>query len=223
MPTPSSTSASQINAELGVGSTTALSLSNNWVRNVATVSSGTIAYSNTRYGINFPGGILLNNTVSPYAGTKTPNYSANSTLVIFGEVIDNTPSNAEAIAAGAALYLRANGQMTIRVTDNNHADTDVNRTWINSGDTNSDYTAQFQITSGLDDTVTLSGSSANTDHSLSADRYWSLVTTTMTYNGSNSGIRSGNRVGNLIIKNSTGTTLISRPLTLEVYAEMGFP
>ena len=64
MPAPSQVSASNVNTELGVGSSTQLSWGNNWVRNVTTQYTGTdstVNGSKMRWGINFPGGTLSDN------------------------------------------------------------------------------------------------------------------------------------------------------------------
>lgn len=208
MPNPSQTKASEINTELGVSSTAQIRMGNNWVRNVATKTSGTITYGNTRFGINFPGGSLAADTLGGNPGSYTKTYGGG----LFG--IANTYLYLNAIdiglgssAANTILTLYSNGVMKIEVYTQGYGYYPYHRTWLTSG-VNSDYTAQMKVY----DSVSIGGSSVNSDLALSTDRSW--------YSGAISGGGTATNYANcgLIIK-SSGATLIERPVYFSTSAD----
>ena len=73
MPSPNAVSASNVNTELGVGSSAQLNWGNNWVRNVTTQFTGTnstVNGSKMRWGINFPGGEDFNGIFTAQCNTR---------------------------------------------------------------------------------------------------------------------------------------------------------
>lgn len=202
MPSPSQVSAQNINTELGVGTTTTLSLGNNWVRNVTTQTTGSVDYGKARWGINFPGGRLINDLgySKTYGGGQAnlPNtyfymfaYDAGFSLASSNTILT--------VYSNGVMKLEANGSTT--ATNVHHV------TWLTSG-VNSDYTAQLKV----NDAVAIGGAALNTDLALSTTREWS--------SGAASGGGTASNYANceLIIKDSGGT-LISRPIYFETIAE----
>jgi hypothetical protein len=200
MPNPSQVSAQNINTELGVGTTTELSLGNNWVRNVATKSTGTISYANTRWGINFPGGLVT----ADYFGTNTylrayntdPFLNLNATDFGFGSASANT-----------ILAIYSNGVMKFEATTTSYS-VAHHVTWLTSG-SNSDYTAQLLV----NDAIAIGGASLNTDLVLSTTRIWSSGAAA---GGGGQAINYANC--DLIIK--SGGELITRRVYFNTFAEV---
>jgi hypothetical protein len=208
MPAPSQVSASNVNTELGVGSSTQLRWGNNSVRNVTTQYTGTdstVNGSKMRWGINFPGGELYDN--SGY----NVNYEINSTLLI--SAFQFTPEDGFSYAEGySEIRFFSNGVMRLQASTT-AGPTNYHKTWLTSGSAG-DYTVQFQLTSG--DALTGSSSAANTDLAMSTDRFFALFTGAV---GPGNGIVDKDTFGNIIIKDSGGT-LITRPIQLSTYAEV---
>lgn len=203
MPNPSQVSAQNINTELGVGTTTTLSLGNNWVRNVTTQTTGSVDYGKARWGINFPGGALISggDYFKTYGGGlgNLPNtyFYMLASDVGFGTASSNT-----------ILTLYSNGVMKLEVNTLSSATQNVHHvTWLTSG-VNSDYTAQLKV----NDAVAIGGAALNTDLVLSTTREWSSGA------ASGGGAASNYADCELIIKDSGGT-LISRPIYFESFAE----
>jgi hypothetical protein len=208
MPAPSQVSASNVNTELGVGSSTQLRWGNNWVRNVTTQYTGTnseVNGSKMRWGINFPGGLMNE------GGGYIIQYEYNSDLVI---------SASQTVAYDGVTYAEgyseirffSNGVMRLQASTT-AGPTNYHKTWLTSGSAG-DYTVQFQRTSG--DALDGGSSAANTDLAMSTDRFFALFTGTV---GLGAGIVDKDTGGNIIIKDSGGT-LITRPIILSAYAEV---
>lgn len=202
MPAPSLTKSSDINTELGKGSTTILRLGDANTRNLACVSSGTIKYGNCRWGINFPGGEYFN-------GIFLKNYDTNSTLVIIAEEIAIYDGFTYAQGYSEIRFF-ANGVMRLETARAATGSAFYHKTWLTSGAAG-DYTVQFQRTAG----DALTGDSANTDLAMSTDRFFALNAQV----GPGVDALSKTTFGNLIIKDSGGT-LITRPIELNAFAEV---
>jgi hypothetical protein len=214
MPNPSQVSAQNINTELGVSSTAQLQLSNNWVKNLASTfstSNSNIRMGDCRWGINFPGGEMLNYRGGNQDYVKTYNLNNSLTISSFDGV--ETYDSFTVAQSVAALTLFSNGVMKIEANDTGDPGYSQHFTWLTSG-ANSEYTAQFNVTSG----ALTGGSGANTDHVLTADRTWIVSTNILQGSG---GDQSDTRQasGNLIIK--SGGTLITRPVSLYAQAYLG--
>ena len=203
MPAPSLTKSSDINTELGKGSTTILRLGDANTRNLACVSSGTIKYGNCRWGINFPGGEYFNGIFSTF-------YDLNSTLVIIAEEIAIYDGFTYAQGYSEIRFF-ANGVMRLETARAATGSAFYHKTWLTSGAAG-DYTVQFQRTAG--DALT-GGDSANTDLAMSTDRFFALNAQV----GPGVDALSKTTFGNLIIKDSGGT-LITRPIELNAFAEV---
>lgn len=194
MPSPSQIKASEINTELGVSSTAEIKLGNNWVRNVATKSSGTIAYGNTRFGINFFGGFFD-------TGSYSKTYNLNSTL-------DGIATSITGPYAEAGIKICSNGVFQcIAATSEDGTQYPKSATWLTSG-SNTDYKCRFDITTG---SLSPSSSASGTDHALTSDRYFAILDSVGS--GSTIGV-----AGTLIIKDSGGTELFRRDVNLDVIA-----
>lgn len=212
MPAPSLTKSSDINTELGKGSTTILRMGDANTRNLACVSSGTIKYGNCRWGINFPGGDF---TLGGFGGgLYLQTYDFNDSLSILASDIKAIYDSSSAAQASTGIRLFANGTLRLEVGSSSYADAYHHKLWLTSG-VNSDYTAQLQVTSG----ALTSGDSSNTDLALSSDRAWLVTTPTLLGTGGDQvAVRTAS--GNLIIKDSGGT-LITRPISLFSEAVLG--
>jgi hypothetical protein len=219
MPNPSSVSAQQINTELGVSSTTILPLSNNWVKNLASTFSTAntnVKMGDCRWGINFPGGSMLNyrSGIEDYS----KNYDQDNRLYIgsFDQVPVYDFSTATQASCWVTLY--SNGVMKIEANDSGDVGTPQHFTWLTSG-TNADYTGNFTVDSGFEGALDAGSSANNSDLALSTTRQWYVVTSLLQGSG---GDQDDVKVvqGNLIIK-SSGTTLITRPVTLYAQATLG--
>lgn len=207
MPAPSQVSASNVNTELGVGSSTQLSWGNNWVRNVTTQYTGTnstVNGSKMRWGINFPGGVM---GLGGYNALGT-SYNENSTLVIVSSDLISFDGSSVASCLSEINFF-ANG--VLRLFSVNGVNTYAyHRTWLTSGSAG-DYTVQFQHTGG--DTPT--GGTTNTDLAMSTTRTFVLQSTV----GPGVGADYKNTFGNVIVKDGGGT-LITRPIELSASAEV---
>jgi len=207
MPAPSQVSASNVNTELGVGSSTQLSWGNNWVRNVTTQYTGTnstVNGSKMRWGINFPGGVM---GLGGYNASGT-SYDENSTLLIFSSDLISFDGSSVAFCLSEINFF-ANG--VLRLFSVNGVNTYAyHRTWLTSGSAG-DYTVQFQHTGG--DTPT--GGTTNTDLAMSTTRTFVLQATV----GPGVGTDYKNTFGNVIVKDGGGT-LITRPIELSASAEV---
>jgi len=213
MPTPSLTKSSDINTELGKGSTTILRMGDANTRNVACISSGAISFGNCRWGINFPG-----REISAYRGftqIELKKYDTDNRLDVFSSDILPIYGTFDIVSASAVITLFSNGVMRIEATNSAVSAVPTHFTWLTSG-VNSDYTAQFNITSGA---LSAGSSSANTDLALSTDRTWFVQTNTLFGTGGDQSDTSS-AGGNLIIKDSGGT-LITRPISLYSEAVLG--
>jgi hypothetical protein len=207
MPAPSQVSASNVNTELGVGSSTELRWGNNHVRNVTTQYTGTnsvVNGSKMRWGINFPGAEYFN-------GILLTSYDLNSTLRIIAEEI--AIYDGFTYAQGyAEIRFFANGVMRFETARAATGSAYYHKTWLTSGAAG-DYTVQFQRTAG--DALTGSSSASNTDLAMSTDRVFALDAQV----GPGVDALSKTTQGNLIIKDSGGT-LITRPIELNAFAEV---
>lgn len=204
MPNPSQVSAQNINTELGVGSTTLIQLNNNWVRNVASKSSGQISYGDCRWGINFPGGSQSADVIAP-ANSYNKTYSTSPNLDL--SAYDFSLSSAE---ANTSLKIGSDGTLTIESIAG--ATYNIAQfTWLTSG-SNSDYTANLYVNS--DTTLNPNyPSTTNVDHSLSETRHWRILA------ASGGGDAQGYANCDLIIK-SGGTELFRRRITMFVLASV---
>jgi hypothetical protein len=212
MPAPSLTKSSDINTELGKGSTTILRLGDANTRNLATKSSGAISFGNCRWGINFPGGDF---TLGSFGGgIYVQTYDFNDSLSISASDIKTTYDSFSSAQAATAIRLFANGTLRLEVGSSSYATAFHHKLWLTSG-VNSNYTAQFQVTSG----ALTSGDSSNTDLVLSSDRAWFVTTSTLLGTGGDQS-ETLTASGNLIIKDSGGT-LITRPISLVSVAVLG--
>ena len=88
MPAPSTTTASNINTELGKGSTTILRMGDANTRNLACKSSGTVSFGNCRWGINTPGRSVSH--IYPSVGFDEPQYNITDLLSVDGSDIQST-------------------------------------------------------------------------------------------------------------------------------------
>ena len=203
MPAPSLTKSSDINTELGKGSTTILRMGDANTRNLACKSSGTISFGNCRWGINFPGGEYSN-------GGFVKNYDTDSTLRILAE--ETVSYDGFTLAQGySEIRFFANGVMRLDTSTAASGPIFYHNTWLTSGAAG-DYTVQFQRTAG--DALS-GGDSANTDLAMSTDRFFALNAQV----GPGVDALSKTTQGNLIIKDSGGT-LITRPIELSAFAEV---
>lgn len=200
MPDPSSTTASQITAEAYPSrSTTAqLELTDPEVRNLACVSSGAISYGNCRWGINFRGGSYSQFTRDSYYGTS--NILA---VDVYESAIADGFSTAQ--ATGSLSYT-SGGTGTVFAGLGTY-----NHTWLTSGAAG-DYTIQLQKSTGNNP----NGASLNTDLAMSTTRTWTWATPTI---GPGAGSSTLTFTGNIIVKTG-GTTLITRPVSIVVIAEV---
>ena len=207
MPAPNQVSASNVNTELGVGSSAQLNWGNNWVRNVTTQFTGTnseVNGSKMRWGINFPGGDDSN-------GGFVKNYDTDSTLRILAE--ETVSYDGFTLAQGySEIRFFANGVMRLDTSTAASGPIFYHKTWLTSGAAG-DYTLQFQRTAG--DALTGSSSASNTDLAMSTDRFFGLNAQV----GPGVDALSKTTFGNLIIKDGGGT-LITRPIELNAFAEV---
>jgi hypothetical protein len=208
MPAPSLTKSSDINTELGKGSTTILRLGDANTRNLACVSSGTIKYGNCRWGINFPGGEMYNTLGFNPSG---PTYDATSTLLIAAQeqILYDGVSYAQGYSE---IRFFSNGVMRLQSSTAGGGPTNYHKTWLTSGAAG-DYTVQFQRTAGA--ALTGGSSAANTDLAMSTDRFFALNVQV----GPGVDAASALTFGNLIVKDGGGT-LITRPIELSSFAEI---
>jgi hypothetical protein len=205
MPAPSLTKSSDINTELGKGSTTILRLGDANTRNLACVSSGTIKYGNCRWGINFPGGEMYNTL------GYGPTYDATSTLLIAAQ--EQILYDGFSLAQGySEIRFFSNGVMRLQSSTAGGGPTNYHKTWLTSGAAG-DYTVQFQRTAGP--ALTGGSSAANTDLAMSTDRFFALNVQV----GPGVDAASALTFGNLIVKDGGGT-LITRPIELSSFAEI---
>lgn len=217
MPDPSSVSAQQINTELGVSSTTILPLSNNWVKNLASTwstSNSNIKMGDCRWGINFPGGEMLNYRSGSESYSKK--YQLDNELQISSYDQVAVYDSFTTAQAAAWLTLYSNGVMKIEANDTGDPGYSQHFTWLTSG-ANSDYTARFDLYPG--GTLSAGSSNANEDLALTADRTWYVVSPLLQGSGGDQD-ETAFASGNLIIK-SGGTTLINRPVYLYAQATLG--
>ena len=198
MPAPSTTTAQNINTELGQSTTTSVNLNETKVRNLACKSSGQISYGDCRWGINFPGG-------AQNALIYIKDYTTDSTLYINASDLTFSPTEA---SASITLQINSSGTMTFSASTSSSSNS-TSVTWLTSGSAG-DYTAQLNVTLG----DTPSGSAINTDLALSTTRSWSFSVST----GFFPTLVIKECFGNLIIKDSGGT-LITRPIYFQVVAE----
>lgn len=200
MPAPSTTTAQNINTELGQSTTTAVNLNETQVRNLACKSSGAISYGNCRWGINFPGGDYTNFTRT-LQYTSTPNMSlSDNNFQIY-----NPPFSSA--FASVTLTVNSNGILYIYCGAQTYTNT-----WLTSGSAG-DYTVQLEKTTGDNPT---GGDAVNTDYVLSTGRSWAW---SASVGPPGPGIVSYYFEGNLILKDSGGT-LITRPVVVSVQAEV---
>jgi len=208
MPAPSLTKSSDINTELGKGSTTILRLGDANTRNLACVSSGTIKYGNCRWGINFPGGEMYNTLGFNPSG---PTYDTTSTLLIAAQ--EQILYDGFSYAQGySEIRFFSNGVMRLQSSTAGGGPTNYHKTWLTSGAAG-DYTVQFQRTAGA--ALTGGSSAANTDLAMSTDRFFALDVQV----GPGVDAASAITFGNLIVKDGGGT-LITRPIELSSFAEI---
>ena len=185
---PTSTSAQDINTELGVSSTASVNLNATAVRNLAARSSGAISFADCRWGIAVP-------AIFMFGGSPGGNYSISSSSDITGYVVDLGGSN-----SSASVALSSGGTLTYQTDDSTSGTNTFTRTWLIIG-SNSDYTIRFDLTSG-----SVSGGSAATGSDLA-------LTSTRSWNVAQASIGTNSVAGNLILKRS-GTTVITRPINL---------
>lgn len=203
MPTPTTTSMSDINNHIGSARN---SLSDGQVRNLAN-QGGQISYSQCRWGVQFPaykGNQILS------GASVTADYNTNDiVLESYKFYFEDWPGP----VAESALYYRinSNGSGLIRFFDNETGDNDFTWTWLQSGSA-SDYTARFDLSSG----TLYSSSATGTDLSLSSTREW-IVLASATLGVPDTQAAAGT----LVIKDSGGSVLISRPITLTATAQKG--
>lgn len=201
MPNPSAVKASDVNIEMGVGSTTTLKWGNNWVRNVATQYTGTnsdVNASKFRWGINFPGG-----NISPFGALLA--YDTTSNVNLNADELDFAPGT---VSASVTIRIESGGTLLYTATSGAASYSNTG-TWLTSGSA-SDYTAQLQINSGDNP----GGSTLNTDLNLGTTVEWVLSVSRSTV-----GLSLKTCNGNLIVKDGSGT-LITRPFTMQVTAEL---
>ena len=207
MPAPSQVSASNVNTELGVGSSTQLNWGNNHVRNVTTQYTGTnseVNASKMRWGINFPGAEYSN-------GILLTSYDLNSTLLISAQEIVFYDGSTYAQGYSEIRFF-ANGVMRFETATAAGGSAYYHKTWLTSGAAG-DYTVQFQRTAGY--ALTGGSSAANTDLAMSTDRFFAVDAQV----GPGVDALSKSTFGNIIIKDSGGT-LIRRPIELNGFAEV---
>jgi hypothetical protein len=200
MPNPSTTSAQNINTELGQSTTTTVTLNETQVRNLACKSSGAISYGDCRWGINFPGGDYSN-------FTRTIQYATSAYMALsdFSLVAYDPPLSSA--SASVTVSVNSNGTLYIYCGSQTYTNT-----WLTSGSAG-DYTVQLSKTSGDNPT---GGDSINTDYALSTTRSWAW---SVTVGPPGPGFSALSFDGNLIIKDSGGT-LITRPFSANVSAEV---
>jgi hypothetical protein len=148
MPSPSSTSAQDINTEIGYGSTASVNLNETRVRNLACKSSGQISFADCRWGINIPGG-------SGYF-SYGKEYDSTNLLSLSDSQSTSYPAG---VTSSVQILIRSNGQFTLYTAAGGYI---LNKTWLTSG-------SAGDALSG--------GDSTNTDHALSTTRAFNLDAT----------------------------------------------
>lgn len=203
MPTPSQVTAININEALGYGSgsTNQLSLDYAQARNLANKPSPSsqISYGDCRWGINFPGYDNSNYLDGPNCNIRS---SITNSLYTY-------------LTAQSLLSLTSSGSYVVSMNYNVGPPISQTTTWLTSG-VNSDYTVQMQTSSA---NFQAGYSALNVDLPLSSSQQWAVQAIF------NNDIAPAEiyAIGNLIIKDSGGTTLFVRPVYLYAYAEGQFP
>jgi len=213
MPDPSIISLSQVNEEMNgtdstVSSTATISLSNNWVKNVASdfYTGGSINFGSLRWGVNFPGRYI---TIGPLSVQVTNTALYRSTPLI--SLVSYAYATV-ACTANVTFQINSNGVLYYDCTRSTGSDIRFHRTWLTSG-VASDYTVNFVVESG-----TVTGSATNTDLALSTTRTWAIGSSAA---GAGYRIDEDLASGNLIIK-SGGTEIFRRPWAFSTTAEKDF-
>lgn len=193
---PTSTSAQDINTELGVSSTASVNLNATAVRNLAAKSSGAITFADCRWGIAVPA-----RDVSIFSGTASPAYSS-SDAASLGSAI-TVASEPPLARSTCEVSFNSNGTLTYEV-ESFEGSTLIGSqifsyTWLIVG-SNSDYTIRLDLTSG-----NVSGASTGSDLALTSTRTWSIEQ----LSGGSTYVD-----GTLTLKRS-GTTVIARPIILQ--------
>lgn len=194
MPTPSQISATNINNALGAGSTNQVDINYSQVRNLANKPSGQISYGDCRWGINFPGYDNSDYLDGPNCNIQSSIWNESYTY----------------LTAQSMLSLTSSGSYVVSMNYNVGPPISQTTTWLTSG-VNSDYTVQMQTSSA---NFQAGYSALNVDLPLSSSQQWAVQA--IFDNGYYySDIYA---TGNLIIKDSGGTTLFVRPVYLYAYA-----
>lgn len=200
MPAPSTTTAQNINTELGQSVTTSVNLNETQVRNLACKSSGAISYGDCRWGINFPGGDYTN-------FVKVIQYPASAYMSLSDNDFQFYYPPFSSAYASVTLTVNSNGILYIYCGAQTYTNT-----WLTSGSAG-DYTVRLSKTSGDNPT---GGNAVNTDYVLSTGRSWAW---SVSVGPPGPGYSALSFDGNLILKDSGGT-LISRPFYVAVTAEV---
>jgi len=200
MPTPASTSMSDINNHIGSSRN---NLNDGYVRNLASRSSGSISFAQCRWGIQFPAYKGIDGSaVADYSTNGNISYTASHTFPAFWQ-------NSQNYAEVAIYYnLKSDGTATI-VKGNSQTGnfTAASWTWLQSG-SNSQYYAQVNISSG---SLHNSSSATGTDLILSTTRSW-VVLARADWNGSawTPDPATAGAEGTLTIKDESFNTLLVR-------------
>jgi hypothetical protein len=194
---PISTSAQDINTELGVSSTASVNLNATAVRNLAVKSSGAISFADCRWGIAVPA-----RNVDVFVGTASPAYSSTNSANISSSI---TVSDEPPIArAHCKVSFNSNGTLTYEAYNSLgfliQNQESFNYTWLIVG-SNSDYTIRLDLTSG---SLIVGSSATGSDLALTSSRSWEMLT----------GDGSASAAGTLTLKRS-GTAVIARPISMQ--------
>lgn len=214
MTTPTNVSFSQVNTEMSndlytIPSNQIISMSNNWVRNVANTQSGQINAGKLRWGINFAGRYILNDT--GILGTTVigrSNYHNNPNVSLttsYYALYSSGSPPTSPTTANVRISFFANGNMEFRSNGTGLSTVSNTKIWLTTpASTNGNYTIQFQRTGG----AVTSGSATNTDLAMNTTIYWDVGSRTTSTSDSDFAR------GNLIVKYD-GTELIRRPVSLD--------
>jgi hypothetical protein len=192
---PISTSAEDINAEIGNSISSIVDLNATAVRNLANIASGAISFENCRWGIAVPNRSIFQ------TGQPQISNSAETSLTAFALSGGGPPVTSRAIVG-----LVPSSDLFYRTENGSFGQSEFLRSWLIIG-SNNDYTIRFDVTSGFLDA---NSDQTGIDLSFAETRSWEVTAT--------GGPASSSATGNLILKRF-GTTVITRPISLQAFTE----
>jgi hypothetical protein len=185
---------STVNGEVGYSSTAQTGFNNSRVRNLAnkTSSGTTIAMQDMRFGLKLPGRFYNVNNIAEFTEFSVAAFGTAEAYVDLDLFSDGTGTY--------TTYTTGGGTTTAK-----------SFTWMKSGDSASNYTAELVMNSGDNPT---SGSATGTELALSTSRtwVWRAIRTVI-------GVDSKTATATLKIRRS-GVLGPSRDFSIDVYAEI---